>query len=205
MKRILRWCGSVFIVAGAVLLIWLLQGNAKQNAEQQEWIDAFRTIQVADGQTSPKQEDQQAHVAPPSHSELAGMEGVLTIPVIDLESPVWLGADQATLAKGLGAIRDLDQPGVKDGSYAIAGHQARVFGKQFNRLHEVDVGTTFTFQTVDEEMEFKVFDIKIVKPDEVEVLDPHKGKALMSLITCYPEYSNEYRLVVQAERIDFKQ
>ncbi|MCG3088046.1 class D sortase [Sporosarcina cyprini] len=205
MNRVLRWSGSLFIVAGAGLLIWLLQGNAKQNAQQQEWMDAFQIIQVEDGLTNPQQSDQQANLPSPQHREIEGMEGVLTIPVIDLESPVWLGADQATLAKGLGAIQDMDKPGVKDGSYAIAGHQARVFGEQFNRLHEVNVGTTFTFQTVDEEMEFKVFDLKIVKPDEVEVLDPQNGKALMSLITCYPEYSNEYRLVVQAERIDFKQ
>ncbi|GKV57625.1 hypothetical protein NCCP2222_35720 [Sporosarcina sp. NCCP-2222] len=192
-------------MAGAGLLIWLLQGNAKQNAQQQEWMDAFRTIQAENGLTTSQPADQQVNLLPPQHLEIEGMEGVLTIPVIDLESPVWLGADQATLAKGLGAIEDMDEPGVKDGSYAIAGHQARVFGKQFNRLHEVDVGTTFTFQTVDEEMEFKVFDVTIVKPDEVEVLAPQQGKALMSLITCYPEYSNEYRLVVQAERIDSKQ
>ncbi|QTD40956.1 class D sortase [Sporosarcina sp. Te-1] len=205
MNRLLRWSGSLLMVAGAGLLIWLLQGNAKQNAQQQEWIDAFHTIQAADHETRLHQEAQKETDEPPQHSVLAGMEGVLSIPTIDLEAPVWLGAEQATLAKGLGAIRDMDEPGVMDGSYAIAGHQARVFGKQFNRLHEVNVGTTFTFQTVDEEMKFKVFDLQIVKPDEVEVLDPQKGKAMMSLITCYPEYSNEYRLVVQAERIDSEQ
>ncbi|MBB4823372.1 sortase A [Sporosarcina luteola] len=205
MKRVLRWSGSVFMVAGAGLLIWLLQGTAKQNAQQQEWVNSFHAIHAAEPETSQQlEEERQENVQPPQYPELTGMEGVLTITSIDLEAPVWLGADQATLAKGLGAIPDMDEPGVMDGSYAIAGHQARVFGKQFNRLHEVSVGTTFTFQTVEKEMIFKVFDLQIVKPDEVEVLDPQKGKAIMSLITCYPEYSNEYRLIVQAERIDSK-
>ena len=130
------------------------------------------------------------------------MEGILSIPAIDLESPVLYGADAETLSKSLGAIENMDLPGKMDGSYAIAGHQAHVFGKYFNRLHEVKVGTEFTFQTADEEMAFKVFDIKIVKPHEVEVLEPKEGMALMSLVTCYPAYSNEYRLVVQGERVN---
>jgi len=198
MKRLLNWLGTLLIISGLMLSVWVTNGNAKSDAHQQEMIEAFRSVQATDGTPVPTATAEKA-AAPNS---IAGMEGILSIPVIDLESPVLYGADAETLNQSLGAIENMDLPGEMNGSYAIAGHQAHVFGKHFNRLHEMEVGTKFTFQTADEEMTFQVFDIKIVKPHEVEVLEAQKGIALISLITCYPAYSNEYRLVVQGERVD---
>jgi len=195
MNRILKLLGTLMIVCGALLFTWLLNGNAKTDAHQQELIEAFRSVQVAEGTG----ELPNGNVV---SAGFDGMEGILSIPSIDLEASVLYGTDAKTLNQSLGAIENMDLPGKMDGSYAIAGHQAHVFGKFFNRLHEMEVGTEFTFQTAAEEMSFKVFDIKIVKPHEVEVLEPKEGMALMSLITCYPAYSNEYRLVVQGERVD---
>lgn len=198
MKRMLNWLGVLLIVSGVTLLVWLMNGNAKSEGHQQELIEAFRSIQATED-TSLLPETAEKAVA---SDIIAGMEGILSIPTIDLEAPVLYGSDPATLNQSLGAIENMDLPGEMGGSYAIAGHQAHVFGKYFNRLHEMEVGTKFTFQTAEGELAFKVFDIKIVKPHEVDVLEPMEGKALMSLITCYPEYSNEYRLVVQGERVE---
>lgn len=198
MKRIVNWLGMLFIVSGVTLSVWLMNGNAKSDGHQQELIEAFRSIQATED-TSLLPKTAEKAVASDS---IEGMEGILSIPTIDLEAPVLYGSDPATLNQSLGAIENMDLPGEMGGSYAIAGHQAHVFGKYFNRLHEMEVGTEFIFQTAEGELAFKVFDIKIVKPHEVEVLKPMEGKALMSLITCYPEYSNEYRLVVQGEMVE---
>lgn len=198
MKRTLNWLGMLLIVSGIVLFTWLMNGNAKSDDHQQEMIDAFRSVQAMEGTNVLPAAAEKA--ADPDN--VAGMEGILSIPAIDLEAPVLYGSDAETLNESLGAIPNMDLPGEMDGSYAIAGHQAHVFGKYFNRLHEMKVGTEFTFQTADEVMAFTVFDIKIVKPHEVEVLEPKDGIALMSLITCYPAYSNEYRLVVQGARVE---
>lgn len=196
MKQPLKWLGTLFILSGVMLAAFLLNGNMKSEAREQGLIDAFRSVQATEGT------DEILEVAEVESNGLVRMEGILSIPAIDLEAPVLYGADAATLDKSLGAIENMDLPGEVDGSYAVAGHQAHVFGRFFNRLHEMKVGAEFTFQTIDEEMAFKVFDIQIVKPHEVDVLKPQKGKALISLITCYPAYSNEYRLVVQGERVN---
>lgn len=198
MKRTLNWLGLLLIISGVMLSVWLVNGNAKSDGRQQELIEAFRSIQATEEKTLLPETAEKAAAS----DSIAGMEGILSIPAIDLEAPVLYGADSETLNQSLGAIENMDLPGEMDGSYAIAGHQAHIFGKYFNRLHEIEVGTNFTFQTADEELAFKVFEIKIVKPHEVEVLEPMDGKALMSLITCYPAYSNEYRLVVQGESVE---
>ncbi|MDN4609188.1 class D sortase [Sporosarcina highlanderae] len=198
MRRIVNWLGTGLIVVGIMLSVWLLNGIAKSDARQQDLMDAFRSVEVRDGTGELAAKEAGAVEL----GEISGIEGILTILAIDLEAPVLYGADAETLDQSLGAIKNMDPPGEMDGSYAIAGHQAHVFGKYFNRLHEVEVGTEFTFQTAEGEMNFRVFDIQIVRPHDVDVLEPQEGKALISLITCYPEYSNEFRLVVQGERVE---
>lgn len=199
------------MITGVGLLVWLMNGNAKAEEHEQKLLHAFQSMQAvlpdADDQqpqsdrTSRKDRIQQTKGSAQANNPIEGMEGILSIPSIDMEAPVMYGADAATLDQSLGAIENMDPPGAVGGSYAIAGHQAHVFGKYFNRLHEVEVGTEFTFQTTNGDQTYKVFDVKIVKPHEVDVLDPDPEIALMSLITCYPEYSNTHRLVVQAELV----
>ncbi|MEV9640722.1 class D sortase [Mammaliicoccus sciuri] len=193
-----KWIANILIIAGAATLLLLISGVHSNKKQQSERLNAFAAMKAEAANSS------DIHPALPNGTldpKLEGIEGILDIPQIDLEAPVLLGADEQTLSEGLGAIENMDQPGVIDGSYAIAGHQSHVFGKYFNRLHEMEAGQEFTYETLDGIQRYKVFDIQIVKPEKVEILDSQNGIALLSLITCYPERSNEYRLIVQAKRI----
>lgn len=198
------------MVIGIGLLVWLMNGNVKAGEHEQQLLDAFQAMQAEEPDFShrTKGEEMPVQASMPSTfdhtdgNDVQRMEGILSIPSIDMEAPVLYGADAVTLDQSLGAIENMDLPGEIGGSYAIAGHQAHVFGKYFNRLHEVQVGSEFTFQTRNGLQTYRVFDVKIVEPHEVDVLDPDSEIALMSLITCYPEYSNTHRLVVQAELVN---
>ncbi|MEK5066985.1 class D sortase [Sporosarcina sp. FSL K6-1508] len=201
MKKTIKWLGNFMIMTSIFLLVWLIAGNMNSKQQQNHLLDAFDSVKAEADFDRTITTDEQGHSIG-AKQESQGIEGILSIPVIDLESPVLYGADPVSLSKALGAVADMDEPGELDGSYAIAGHQAHVFGAFFNRLHEVEVGTRFIYETVEESMEFEVFDVKVVKPNEVDVLDRKKGVALLSLITCYPANSNKYRLVVQAKRVE---
>ncbi|MCJ1907845.1 class D sortase [Planococcus ruber] len=196
-----KWISNFMIVAGLVLLIALVLGMKHSKEEQLGLIEAFETVKTEASNELPLQNEAFGITA--EAAELPdGVEAVLAIPAIELKSPVLAGASPANLDKALGSIEGLDEPGKMDGSYAIAGHQAHVFGKFFNRLDELESGDRFTLETINEEMAFEVFDIQIVKPEQVEVLKPKKGMSMVSLITCYPENSNEFRLIVQAKKVE---
>lgn len=199
MRKVMKWMGTLFIGCGCGLLIWLYTGNAKAEHEQQEVIEAFKSIQVTEPLNETAESTSDTHAG---SRDVSKVEGILSIPQIDLKAPVLYGADAQTLNRSLGAIKQMDPIGEIGGSYAIAGHQARVFGQYFNRLHEVEVGQELTFETLDAELSFKVFNIEIVRPHEVDVLKAREGIAMLSLITCYPAYSNDFRLVVQAKKIE---
>jgi sortase A len=99
-------------------------------------------------------------------------------------------------------IAGLDEPGELNGSAAIAGHQSHVFGRFFNRLEELQIGDRFKLETRTATLQFEVFNIQIVKPENVNILERQKGISLLSLVTCYPERSNKFRLVVQAKKVE---
>ncbi|WP_203332270.1 class D sortase [Planococcus beigongshangi] len=194
MKRVKKWIGNGLIMAGLAMLIMLALGMKTTHDHQTGLIEAFEAVKT------------EASVGAPAQTEAAGLpdgvEGILTIPAIELQSPVLQGATPDNLNQALGAIEGLNRPGEMNGSYAIAGHQSHVFGQFFNRLDELQIGERLEYETLDETFSFEIIDIQIVKPQEVEVLNPQKGMALLSLVTCYPENSSEFRLIVQAKRIN---
>lgn len=201
MNKTKKWISNLMIIAGLVLLITLVWGIKHTKDQQSGLIEAFESVKAEASIEPPLQNEAFGTTA--EAAELPdGVEAVLMIPAIELKSPVLAGASSANLDKALGSVEGLDEPGQMDGSYAIAGHQAHVFGKFFNRLDELESGDRFTLETINEEIAFEVFDIQIVKPEQVDVLKPKKGMALVSLVTCYPENSNEFRLIVQAKKVE---
>ncbi|AXH99811.1 class D sortase [Sporosarcina sp. PTS2304] len=202
--KISKWIGNILLFTGAAWILLLMVNLYANQFEQKKYMDAFSAMKADAASAMIKPEAADDSMIPPENQNARKsdqLEGILEIPQIELKAPVQLGADERTLAAGLGAIENMDAPGETGGSYAIAGHQSYTFGHYFNRLHEMKEGQIFTFETVDEKQVYEVFDIQIVKPEQVEVLDRQNEIALMSLITCYPERSNTFRLVVQAKRI----
>lgn len=201
MKRMKKWIGNILIIAGVAMLLVLGWGMKSTHDNQAGLIEAFEAVKT-EASTVAVPEASAAGTSAEAAGLPDGVEGVLTIPAIEFQSPVLKGATPANLNEALGSIEGLDEVGEMDGSYAIAGHQSHVFGQFFNRLDELEIGEQLEYETLDETFSFEVFDIQIVRPEEVEVLNAQKGIALLSLVTCYPENSNEFRLIVQAKRVN---
>lgn len=200
MNKTKKWIGNGLILVGLAMLIILVLGIKNTHDNQTGLIEAFEAVKT-EASTGATAQAEAVGISTEAAGLPDGVEGVLTIPAIELQSPVLQGATPDNLNKALGAIEGLDRVGEMDGSYAIAGHQSHIFGQFFNRLNELEIGELLEYETLDETFSFEIIDIQIVKPEEVEVLNPQKGVALLSLVTCYPENSNEFRLIIQAKRI----
>ncbi|HSX46743.1 MAG TPA: sortase, partial [Patescibacteria group bacterium] len=94
------------------------------------------------------------------------------------------------------------------GNGAIFGHSSNNIlnkGKYkfaFVLLKRLEVGDTFMLQKDGKRYVYRVFDKKVVKPSEVDVLNHDYGKpATFSLITCDPPGTSLNRLVVTGEQI----
>jgi sortase A len=108
--------------------------------------------------------------------------GVLRIPTIRLEAPLFDGTDDATLNYAVGRIAGTARPG-EPGNIAIAGHRDGFF----RGLKDVRVGDAIELRTPQGTDTYVVDRLQIVSPKDVSVLRPTDVPSL-TLVTCYPFY-----------------
>jgi sortase A len=104
----------------------------------------------------------------------------LEAPSIGLSATVIEGSDDWTLSRAAGHIEETALPGGR-GNVAIAAHRDTVF----RPLRRVRVGDVIALTTADHIYQYRVTQTRIVKPDEVDVLNP-RGRPTLTLVTCYP-------------------
>jgi sortase A len=107
---------------------------------------------------------------------------VLTIAKLDIEVPVYNGADDFNLNRGVGRIKGTARVGA-DGNLGIAGHRDGFF----RGLKDIALGDGIDLLTAAGTETYTVSSIDIVDPLDVSVLAP-TGQKSLTLVTCYPFY-----------------
>ncbi len=127
--------------------------------------------------------------------EFAPPIGVIEIPKIHLAVPLLDGTDYLTLNHAVGRIAGTARPG-EQGNIGIAGHRDGFF----RDLQKVKVGDAVELKTRKGTATYVVDQIRIVKPENIEVLRPRAVPSL-TLVTCYPFHfigSAPQRYIVRA-------
>ena len=135
-----------------------------------------------------------------------GMMCVLEIPSIDLRLPVYHGTSEAVLKEGVGHLMDSSLPiGGENTHCVMTGHRGLASARLFTRLDELKEGDEFFLEVLGEKLAYKVEEINVILPEEVESLEIRPGEDLVSLVTCTPYGINSHRLVVRGERTEYKE
>jgi sortase A len=125
----------------------------------------------------------------------------ISVPSIDLKTKVLEGTSEDILRVAVGHLEGTGELGEIGENYVILGHRSYITGKFFSRLDELNLGDPIILKSSNLEYRYKVIDKKIIRPNQLEVLNPIKGKSIITLITCHPRYSSKQRLVIIAEKI----
>jgi sortase A len=127
--------------------------------------------------------------------------GVLSIPKLHLEVPVYDGTDDLTLNRGVGRIIGTARLG-RSGNTGIAGHRDGFF----RGLKDIAPGDRIDLMLPSQTSHYVVDNIQITNPEDVSVLRP-TPKASLTLVTCYPFYfvgSAPQRYIVSASLAGFE-
>ncbi|MFI7430317.1 class E sortase [Micromonospora sp. NPDC049836] len=131
----------------------------------------------------------------------------LYIPKLDKHWVVVQGVSPNDIRYAPGHYPKSAMPG-EVGNFAVAGHRIRA---TFWRLDELDPGDDIVVESQGEWFIYKVYQQRIVKPDQVEVVAPVPGEPtakptekLLTLTTCNPKFDNYQRLIIHA-RLDHVQ
>ncbi len=136
-----------------------------------------------------------AQPAPPP-PPLGSAVAQIRIPRIGLDKAVVEGVDLSDLRRGPGHYSGTPLPG-QPGNASIAGHRT-TYGAPFFRLDEMKPGDPILVSTVQGAFRYEVSKVFVVKPNQVDVLNPTQGDQL-TLTTCNPRFSAAERLVVTAD------
>ncbi|WP_018922261.1 class D sortase [Salsuginibacillus kocurii] len=129
------------------------------------------------------------------------MKGHIAIPAINVEVPLFYGVDVTALEYGAAYLSSTAAIG-EAGNAAIAAHRSHAYGRNFNRLNEVETGQPIEIETMSGRFLYQITDITVVAPEQVEVLLGTKKKKEITLITCHPVENPTHRLIVKGEFIE---
>ena len=113
--------------------------------------------------------------------------GVLSIPAIDLEMPIYLGATEQHMADGAAHLSQTSLPiGGMDTNCVIAGHRGYSGASYFRYLDKLHVGDTVSVTNLWETLTYRVSEIRIIDPSDVDEILIQPGRELLTLLTCHP-------------------
>ncbi|MDD5731580.1 MAG: class D sortase [Patescibacteria group bacterium] len=142
-----------------------------------------------------------------------GPDNTLMIPKIGVQAPIVFAKTRAQsevdklLLEGVVHYFDTAFPG-EEGNVFITGHSSYYwwsngkFNTIFSILDKLVVGDIIYVNYGGNRYTYKVFDMKVVSPKELSVLNQNDNESILSLMTCTPVGTNYKRLVVRASQVD---
>ena len=133
-----------------------------------------------------------------------GMMGVLEIPCIEVELPIYHGIAEEVLQKGVGHISQTAFPVGGEGNHTVLStHRGLPDARLFTDLDELEPGDAFYIRVLGNNLAYEVDQVEVVDPGDVSLLKPEEGKDYVTLLTCTPYGINSHRLLVRGSRVNY--
>lgn len=170
----------IFLVLGIFLCLYPVFHDVIASMEEKEIIEQYRSGLMLDD-----------------------VIGILTIPSIQVQLPIYEGVTENVLQKGIGHIEKSSPLGGGTSTHCLlAGHRGLPEAEFLTRLGELEKGEQFQVEIKENIYTYKVCEIKVVRPEETGGLGIQRDRELVSLITCTPYGINTHRLIVTGERLE---
>ena len=132
-----------------------------------------------------------------------GMIGYVTVPKINQELPLYHGTSDSVLAFAAGHMEGTSLPVGGTGTHSVvSAHRGLPTAVLFTYLDRMEIGDTFYFTILDRVITYEVDQIRIVKPDDLSLIQIEQGGDYCTLLTCTPYGINTERLLVRGHRLD---
>ena len=127
----------------------------------------------------------------------------ISIPALDIKKPIYIGATDANMAKGVATVEGTALPiGEKNTRSVLAGHRGYYRDLMFLNVEELKENDEILIDRAGETLKYRVVGFDVVNPNEWEKLEPVYGKDMITLLTCHPlKPPRRQRLLVNAERV----
>ncbi len=128
--------------------------------------------------------------------------GVISIPALELEMPIYLGASPKHMADGAAVLSETSIPiGGINSNAVIAGHRGWNGASYFLHVPNLQIGDSVTITNLWDVLSYEVIRTEIIDPNDYEKILIQEGKDMITLLTCHPPASGgKQRILVFCER-----
>ena len=128
--------------------------------------------------------------------------GVISIPSLELELPLYLGATYQHMADGAAHLSQTSLPiGGNNTNCVIAGHRGWGGAAYFRYITDLLPGDEVIITNLWGDMTYTVTDTQIIAPNDVDQILIQEGRDMITLLTCHPYASGgKQRYLVFCER-----
>lgn len=127
--------------------------------------------------------------------------GFIRIPGINVELPLYLGANNRQMNKGAVHLTGTSYPiGGENTNAIIAAHRGASI-PMFRNIHNIRMGDKIYIDNFRETLTYEATEIKIILPTDKKSILIQEGKDMITLISCHPLGKNYQRYVVYCERV----
>ena len=130
--------------------------------------------------------------------------GVISIPALELEMPLYLGATYQHMADGAAHLSQTSIPiGGNNTNAVIAGHRGWRGASYFRYITELKPGDKVIITNLWGTLTYRVAETQIIWPYEVDQILIQENRDLITLLTCHPYASGgKQRYLVICERAE---
>ena len=129
-----------------------------------------------------------------------GMYGYISIPKIDVNQPIYLGATQGNMAYGVTHLMSTSLPiGGESTNCVLSGHTGYIGRYFFDNLPDLNKGDKVYIKNYFGKLEYQVTGYRKVGPTDTSDMYIERGKDKLTMFTCIDWGKNRY--VVTCERV----
>lgn len=130
--------------------------------------------------------------------------GSIYFPGLDVSFPLYLGGSMAHLNNGVAQLSQTSMPiGGINTNCVVAGHRGWSNGKYLKDIELIQVGDVLEVTTLWEIMHYRVTEIKVIMPRDVESILIQPGRDMLTIVTCHPYGTGgRYRYLLLCDRVE---
>ena len=161
------------------------------------------------GNVTPKDpySEEEKHKAIENYAQMLELRtkiGVINIPSIDVELPIYAGTNEEILQKGAGHLEGTSLPiGGESTHTVITAHSGLPTARLFTDLQKVKMGEKFYIDNIAGTLAYEVDHIDVIDPSDFSQLLVVPEKDYATLLTCTPIMINTHRLIVRGHRVPY--
>ncbi len=132
-----------------------------------------------------------------------GIYGYISAPSINLNLPIYLGANETNMSYGATHLCYTSLPiGGKNNNTVISGHTGYIGQIFFDNITNLNISDNVSVTNYWQTLNYKVIETKVVTKTETKDIYIQKGKDLLTLMTCISDGHGSFnRYIVVCERV----